>query len=484
MTNIDQPRIMSLDDLLRLSLPLQIPFYQRGFEWTNEQINALKARLENKATPLFLGSIVLARHEDYLNVVDGQQRLKALSRFYGKGSRWAFGDKTNESQARKLLDPTQILFHVRESRPDHGIAEEIREFRRINGTRDQWRVEDVYFYRMTKHLVETKSELRHDFMTAFDGLKARFLFNEQSKKQSQVSFASRRRFLAFLRLAFFQYCADCNPSQTPGKIPDRWECERMGTEALLTRLLPAGKPDALTAIAQNLIELYDHHERIMAYPQASRMTVYLGPNWLQEDPEPKKGETTRFSPALAILREKDWEPDLFLNAILTYLTDWPDFGTDYAANKLRLRLRECALDIRASKEPEELKEILDIVTDPNYHPTPTGGDSIDHWIPQKLWFVSDDQKTSASEKLLHSPGNLSLLSSSDNESKRELSPVVIEQIKEKIAENQSAWPSFRLLTAWYREDKADLSTLSGRENYVRELNRRWAELYRRWAKLD
>ena len=473
MTNIDQPCIMSLNDLMRLELPLRIPFYQRGFEWTNEQIDALKDRLENKARPLFLGSIVLARHEDHLNVVDGQQRLKALSRFYGKGSRWDFGQRTNGTQAKKLLDPTQILFHVRESRPDHGISEEIREFRRINGTRDQWRAEDVYFYRMTKHLNATKSELRHDFMTAFDGLKARFLFNEELK--GRVPFASRRRFLAFLRLAFFQYCADCNPSKTPGKIPDKWECERMGTEALLTRLLPAGKPDALTAIAQNVIDLFHRYERIMAHPQARRMTVYLGHNWLQEDPEPKKGETTRFSPALAILKEKDWEPDLFLATILAYLADWPDFGADYAANKLWLRLRECALDIRPPTQ------IADIVKDPNYHPTLAGGESVDHWIPQELWFVSGEQKTAASEKLLHSPANLSLLSSSLNESKRELSPVVIHRIQSKIDENQSAWPSFRLLAAWYKEDNADLSTLSAREDYVRKLNRHWAEVNRRWA---
>jgi uncharacterized protein with ParB-like and HNH nuclease domain/predicted transport protein len=61
----------------------QIPDYQRPYSWGDEEIETLfddiYSAMQEKIEGYFLGPSVLVKHDDYLEVVDGQQRLTTLT---------------------------------------------------------------------------------------------------------------------------------------------------------------------------------------------------------------------------------------------------------------------------------------------------------------------------------------------------------------------------------------------------------------------
>ena len=92
----------SVGEILKGSLLYRVPVYQRDFAWTDEEIETIWEDLlrafEEDQGEYFLGAIVLSRltDEKVREVVDGQQRLVALSMLFGIISReWGRRDEEN-----------------------------------------------------------------------------------------------------------------------------------------------------------------------------------------------------------------------------------------------------------------------------------------------------------------------------------------------------------------------------------------------------
>ena len=92
----------SVGEVLRSPLSYRVPVYQRDFAWTDEEIETIWEDLlrsfEEDQGEYFLGAIVLSRVDDekVREVVDGQQRLVALSMLFGIISReWGRRDEEN-----------------------------------------------------------------------------------------------------------------------------------------------------------------------------------------------------------------------------------------------------------------------------------------------------------------------------------------------------------------------------------------------------
>ena len=90
----------SVGEILRSPLSYRVPVYQRDFAWTDEEIETIWEDLlrayEEDQGEYFLGAIVFSRADDekVREVVDGQQRLVALSMFFGIISReWGRRDE-------------------------------------------------------------------------------------------------------------------------------------------------------------------------------------------------------------------------------------------------------------------------------------------------------------------------------------------------------------------------------------------------------
>ena len=90
----------SVGEVLKGSLLYRVPVYQRDFAWTDEEIETIWEDLlrafEEDQGEYFLGAIVLSRLNDekVREVVDGQQRLVALSMLFGIISReWGRRDE-------------------------------------------------------------------------------------------------------------------------------------------------------------------------------------------------------------------------------------------------------------------------------------------------------------------------------------------------------------------------------------------------------
>ena len=76
---------------------LNIPFWQRDYDWGEKQITSFLASLSKAAAdrPLFLGALVLCRHlsfPDKFLIVDGQQRLRTIQTFIDRWRSFFPGD--------------------------------------------------------------------------------------------------------------------------------------------------------------------------------------------------------------------------------------------------------------------------------------------------------------------------------------------------------------------------------------------------------
>jgi uncharacterized protein with ParB-like and HNH nuclease domain len=86
MEDIFKPSSLTVKELFGNSDSLyQIPRYQRPYSWTDDQLDKLWEDVTEAVETepnYFLGSIITARPEEksnYLDVVDGQQRLTTLT---------------------------------------------------------------------------------------------------------------------------------------------------------------------------------------------------------------------------------------------------------------------------------------------------------------------------------------------------------------------------------------------------------------------
>jgi len=62
---------------------LKVPIYQRPYAWTEEHINDLINDLkESFPEEYFIGTIVVSKKNNYLEIIDGQQRLATFSIIY------------------------------------------------------------------------------------------------------------------------------------------------------------------------------------------------------------------------------------------------------------------------------------------------------------------------------------------------------------------------------------------------------------------
>jgi uncharacterized protein with ParB-like and HNH nuclease domain len=67
-----------------LNNQFQVPVFQRPYSWEEKQVKELfydikTAALTDKSEVYFLGTIVTTYNEDYLDVIDGQQRLATIT---------------------------------------------------------------------------------------------------------------------------------------------------------------------------------------------------------------------------------------------------------------------------------------------------------------------------------------------------------------------------------------------------------------------
>jgi hypothetical protein len=99
----------SVGELLRRPVSYVVPAYQRDFAWTQEEVDLLwldlVGALEEERGEYFLGAIVLSPHKDkaqVLEIVDGQQRLAALSMMLAAIYR-TWKDRNDEEQAAEVF---------------------------------------------------------------------------------------------------------------------------------------------------------------------------------------------------------------------------------------------------------------------------------------------------------------------------------------------------------------------------------------------
>lgn len=83
-----ESKAYNIGEVLRRPVFYKVPVYQRDFAWTSEQIDALLDdifnALEDDRTEYFLGAMVVSQteNEKRLDIVDGQQRITAISMLF------------------------------------------------------------------------------------------------------------------------------------------------------------------------------------------------------------------------------------------------------------------------------------------------------------------------------------------------------------------------------------------------------------------
>src|ERR1039457_3984868 len=99
----------SIGEVLRRPVSYIVPANQRDFAWTQEQVDALwqdiVRALEEGSSEYFLGAIVLAPNKDntdVLEIVDGQQRLAALSMMLSTIHQ-CWKDRNDDEQAAEIF---------------------------------------------------------------------------------------------------------------------------------------------------------------------------------------------------------------------------------------------------------------------------------------------------------------------------------------------------------------------------------------------
>jgi len=83
---------------------LKVPIYQRPYSWTDKNIeellNDLKEAIDNYDDEYFIGTVVLTKtkNDSKLEIVDGQQRITAITIFFS-----TFLDLLNEDKDKESI---------------------------------------------------------------------------------------------------------------------------------------------------------------------------------------------------------------------------------------------------------------------------------------------------------------------------------------------------------------------------------------------
>lgn len=487
---------MSLQDLRQKKL--SIPVYQRGVQWTNSQISALRLNLESlkceSNRSVFLNTLVLgAEPKDpfTVSIVDGQQRLTALNYLLQLGMESAWGIESLENSDIRAIKLTaeereslcrRIFFLIQYSiRSDSEVAgetlkQEIKIFQRINGYRQTWKAEDIYVSRMLKALYDSNAEIE-PFKKTIDAIKSNLLYKINHTDEvsgtpttETISLIARRNFLAFLRLA----AIDSEGKATIQLIPPGLALETSDTQKILQCLgIENSSDEELLKIAKRLMHLWDMYQETLGQVRYQRYWTYMGRNAFQESMTlGVKTETIALK--LLELNEED-----FINWIGEILSGGSE-RIDYSSSKLYLRLRECRLDYLLSAKNER-KRITAKITEKyrlekidlpelndKYLPSSGGDRSIDHWISRERWA----EKKDLNQNNVHKWANLSLISDGLNSKLRDSTP------KDKVArsvDSDKIWPGFLMLRA-VTQAQTIKDTSHGYRTFVETLSDLYADL--------
>jgi uncharacterized protein with ParB-like and HNH nuclease domain len=121
---------------------LKVPFYQRSFAWETSNVQDLFEDIKNSyPEDYFIGTIVVTDKDDYLEIVDGQQRLATINIFFA-----AVRDLLSENQIAKSKHiGTKYLW-------EEGLRDEDNKQKLTLNNMDN----DFYFKRIIENKTDTK----------------------------------------------------------------------------------------------------------------------------------------------------------------------------------------------------------------------------------------------------------------------------------------------------------------------------------------
>lgn len=99
----------SIGEILHQSLSYKVPFYQRDFTWTPEQVGAfwqgIAQAIKDEHAECFLGAIVVGCDEDKnsRSIVDGQQRLALITMVFAAIAR-SWQELEQDKRAQTLIE--------------------------------------------------------------------------------------------------------------------------------------------------------------------------------------------------------------------------------------------------------------------------------------------------------------------------------------------------------------------------------------------
>jgi uncharacterized protein with ParB-like and HNH nuclease domain len=116
------PLSQTVEDILKSSSILQIPSYQRSFDWGKEELNEMLEDLNSSKTtnvPLFLGSFIFKELDsqnasEFIRVVDGQQRITTVILIFIAIRQYAKENKDNRF-AQEVHDLIAISSSIRKT---------------------------------------------------------------------------------------------------------------------------------------------------------------------------------------------------------------------------------------------------------------------------------------------------------------------------------------------------------------------------------
>ena len=82
MTTYIDSEMTPIGKFLSSDSPIRVPPFQRSYSWTDEEVKQLWSDLteaiDSKQAEYFLGPMVVKKADDYLEIIDGQQRITTI----------------------------------------------------------------------------------------------------------------------------------------------------------------------------------------------------------------------------------------------------------------------------------------------------------------------------------------------------------------------------------------------------------------------
>lgn len=86
---------------------LKVPIYQRPYAWMEDNVNALFQDINDSSEEYFIGTIVVTNKGDYVEIIDGQQRLATITIFYSAVRNFMLELKDNSGAS--LIEETYLF---------------------------------------------------------------------------------------------------------------------------------------------------------------------------------------------------------------------------------------------------------------------------------------------------------------------------------------------------------------------------------------